>query len=238
MWHYDVAAQDGGVVVTDSYGVHNLTQIKELLFVDENGRKAAFKEDEKGHIQYFSYNKADSWSEKLPNPKPYADVPNNNPYAKFIYYVQQQGLLGKEDSRNFYPEQPITRAEFVGQLMALSDTPFSREPVMFVDSAQSPYAAEIQTALEFGIVSGTDRGKFEPDRPITRQEAAVILSRAFQIQFGSAGIVPLEARLKSGTDDWALESVQTIVARGYYGPEVVKDETGAIDYRPKQPMLR
>lgn len=238
MWHYDVATQDGGLIVTDSYGEHNLSQIKELLFVDEDGRKAAFKEDGEGNIVYFSYNKADSWSEKLPEPKPYADVPDHHPYAKFIYYVQQQGLLGKEDGSLFRPEQPITRAQFVGLLMGLANTPFSEEPVIFADVANNPYAAEIQTALEFGIVVGTASGRFEPDRPISRQEAAVVLSRALLLGFGSAGAVAFKAELKGETDDWALEGVQTIVARGYYGPEVVKDAAGAVDYRSKQPMLR
>lgn len=238
MWHYDVSAIDGGLIVTDSYGEHRLKQVKELLFEDEDGRRAAFKEDERGNIAYFAYNKADSWSEKLPEPKLYDDVPADHPYAKYIYYVRQQGLLDKEDARVYRPERPITRAQFVGQLMGLADTPLSEEPVLFRDAANSPYAAEIQTALEFGLVSGTARGAFEPDRPITRQEAAVVLSRALLLLFGSIGAEPLPAKLKGDTDAWALEGVQTAVARGYYGPEAVKDASGAIDYRSKQPLLR
>ncbi|OPH49670.1 hypothetical protein BC351_36770 [Paenibacillus ferrarius] len=237
MWHYDVVAQVGGLLVTDSYGTHRLKQVKELLFEDEDGRKAAFKDGSEGKL-YFSYNKADSWSEKLPGPKPFSDVPDSHPYARFIYYVQQQGLLAKEDSLTFKPDQPITRAQFVGQLMKLSDIPLSPEPVSFADAAQSPYAAEIQTALALGLVNGTTRDAFEPDRPIIRQEAAVILSRALLLGFGSAGAVPQKAALKGETDDWALKGVQTVVARGYYGPEVVADATGAVDYRSKQPMLR
>ncbi|UKS29350.1 beta-lactamase family protein [Paenibacillus sp. HWE-109] len=237
MWHYDVVAQVGGLLITDSYGTHRLKQIKELLFEDVDGRKAAFKDGGEGKL-YFSYNKADSWSEKLPGPIPFSDVPDNHPYARFIYYVQQQGLLGKEDSLVFNPDQPITRAQFVGQLLKLSDIPLSPEPVSFADTAQSPYASEIQTALALGLVNGTTGDAFEPDRPIIRQEAAVIMARALLLGFGSAGAVPLEAALQGKTDDWALEGVQTVVARGYYGPEVVPDATGAVDYRSKQPMLR
>lgn len=238
MWHYDIAAEDGGLIVTDSSGEHKLRQIKELLFEDESGRKAAFKEDGNGKIVYFFYNKADSWSEKLPDRKPYDDVPDDHPYAKFIYYVQQQGLTEKAGSRTFRPDQPITRAEFVAQLVGLSGNPLSTEPVLFSDAANHPYAAEIQTSLEFGIVEGTASGRFEPDRPITRQEAAVVLARALLLGFGAAGAVPIEAKLKGDTDEWALEGVETIVARGYYGPEIVPDADGAVDYRSKLPMLR
>ncbi|MEK8127928.1 hypothetical protein WMW72_08455 [Paenibacillus filicis] len=84
MWHYDIVAHDGGLTVTDGYGEHHLTQLEDLLFIDENGRKAGFKEREDGTIAYFSYNKADSWSEKLPERQPFADVPDDHPYARFI----------------------------------------------------------------------------------------------------------------------------------------------------------
>lgn len=238
MWHYSISAEDGGITVTDAYGVHRLTPLKELLFVDGEGRKAAFKENERGDIVYFSYNKADSWSEKLPEAKRFIDVPEDHHYAKFIEYVQQQGMLAKEDNQRFFPDQPITRAQFIGQLMALSGLPLSESPAAFRDSADSPYAAEIQTALEMGLVNGTKERRFEPDRFITRQEAAVIMSRALLLQFGSAGAAAQTAELMSGTDPWALAGVETVVARGYFGPEVARNENEKVDYRPKQPMLR
>ncbi|MCC3375197.1 serine hydrolase [Cohnella sp. REN36] len=238
MWHYEVEAREGGITVTDGYGAHRLTQEKELLFVDEDGRKAAFKEDEAGRIAYFAYNKADSWAERLPDREQYADVPDDSPYAKPISYARQQGLLDKEDVRLFRPTEPITRAQFVGQLMALAGGPYSESPSAFVDTAGHPYATEIQTALEYGLVTGTNGGRFEPDRPIARQEAAVILARALQLQFGAGGAAPLTTPLRGETAAWAREGVQTIVARGYYGPEVAKDASGAVDYRSKQPMLR
>ncbi len=238
MWHYDVVAQDGGLVVTDSYGVHNLKQLKALLFEDENGRKAAFKADGSGNIVYFFYNNADAWAEKLPERKLFADVPDDHPYASFIYYVQQTGALAKEDSRTFRPEQPMTRAQFVGQLIRLAGGPLSTNPPSFADTANSPYAAEIETALEAGVIKGSKGDRFNPDRPITRQEAAVILARAFLLEFGAAGATPLEAKLKGEVDEWALKGVKTVVARGYYGPEVVPDADGAIDFHAKLPLQR
>jgi len=234
-WHYDVAAADGKLLVTDSYGVHELKQLKKLLFVDETGRKAAFKKDVQGRIAYFSYNKADSWSEKLPDADPYADVPPESPYAKDIRYLRQQGLLMREDPADFKPEQPITRAQFVGWLIPTFGAKLSEEPVQFRDSRNNPYAAEIQTALEGGVITGNPKGSFEPNRPITRQEAATILSRLLRLGLGAA---PGDAELKGQTDAWALEGVRHIVAGGYYGPEVVPDDNGAIDYRSKALMLR
>ncbi|MFD0713296.1 serine hydrolase [Paenibacillus sp. GCM10027626] len=238
MWHYEITARDGGLTVSGSNGEHILKQLKELLFEDENGQKAAFKEDGKGNIAYFAYNKSDSWAEKLPAPRPYRDVPAAHPYAKFIYYVQQQGLLGTEDSPEFRPEQQISRGQFVGLLMRLGRAPLSAEPTAFADTADSPYAAEIAAALEAGIVSGTPSGKFEPERTITRQEAALIMARALIAGFGSAGAAALEAKLAGDTAGWALKGVQTAVARGYFGPEVKQNADGSVDFRSKQPLLR
>lgn len=235
-WHYEVEATNGGLLVTDAYGVHELKQLKDLLFIDDTGRLAAFKKDDKGRIAYFEYNKADSWSERLPDVKLYADVPLDSPYAKDIRYLRQQGLLEREDPRNFNPEQSITRAQFIGWLIPTFGIKLSEEPIMFKDTMNSPYAAEIQTALEGGVVTGMPKGTFEPNRSITREEAAVILSRLLQL---GLGIMPsAEVQLKGQTDAWALDGVQHIVASGYYGPEVTPDADGAFDYRSKQPMLR
>ncbi|RUS48380.1 serine hydrolase [Cohnella sp. AR92] len=234
-WHYDIEAADGALIVTDSYGVHELKQLKDLLFVDDTGRMAAFKRDDRGRIVYFQYNKADSWSERLPDAKLYADVPQDSPYARSILYLRQQGLLEREDQENFRPERPITRAQFVGWLIPTFGVRLSEEPVIFKDSANSPYAAEIQTALEGGVITGTTHGTFEPDRFITREAAAVILSRLLRLGLGAT---PGEAKLIGQTDSWALEGVRHIVASGYYGPEVVPDADGAYDYHSKRPMLR
>ena len=49
----------------------------------------------------------------------------------------------------------------------------------FTRDAKSPFTdvddCYVSAAAELGIVSGMGNGKFEPDRPITRQEAAVLL---------------------------------------------------------------
>lgn len=223
-WHYEVEATHGGLLVTDAYGVHELKQLKDLLFIDDTGRLAAFKKDDKGRIAYFEYNKADSWSERLPDVKLYADVPPDSPYAKDIRYLRQQGLLEREDPLNFNPEQPITRAQFMGWLIPTFGIKLSEEPIMFKDTRNSPYAAEIQTALEGGVITGMPKGTFEPNRSITRQEAAVILSRLLQL---GLGIMPsAKVQLKGQTDAWALDGVQHIVASGYYGPEVTPMRTG------------
>jgi hypothetical protein len=43
----------------------------------------------------------------------------------------------------------------------------------------SPHADAIQFVKEKGLMKGTDSGRFEPDRPLTRREAAIIFKRFY-----------------------------------------------------------
>lgn len=80
----------------------------------------------------------------------------------------------------FLPNREITRAQFVtaviraiGRETKGGETDFSDLP------KTSVYAPYIAAALDAGIISGYDDGTFRPDRALSREEAAVVLSRAF-----------------------------------------------------------
>ena len=232
-WIYNVAATDGKLIVTDTYGTHTLSRIKGHLFVDENNLKAAFKEDSSGKIAYFSYNKPDSWSAKLPAVEPFSDVPEGTAYAEAINALKQLGVLPGEGQ--FEPEQSLTRGEFVGWFIRMIGPPRSAKPSVFKDTADSPYAVEIQTALELGLIQGSGSGMFNPDLPITRQQAASIVWRAAH---NLLGIPETKASLAGQTDAWAVPGVSFVITAGIYGPEVKQNTDGAFDYQSKQLMLR
>jgi hypothetical protein len=69
----------------------------------------------------------------------------------------------------------ITRREYC----YLAMTAYEKDFGAYYKAVTSPYTDVddyyISSATELGIVSGMGNGKFEPDRPITRQEAAVLL---------------------------------------------------------------
>ena len=78
----------------------------------------------------------------------------------------------------FSPDTTLTRGAFVTMLAALAgvnkaDYPGSR----FEDVAESAwYAPGVSWAASEGVVSGVGEGKFAPNRDITRQEMAVIMT--------------------------------------------------------------
>lgn len=237
MWTSRIRAEDGKLIVQDPLGEHVLHEIEPLLFQDDQGVKAAFKRNEKGEVQAFYYDlKLDSWSEKLPRPRPYDDVGPQHPYAAYIGHLRQLDVIGEESGDNlFRPEQPITREQFIGWIIRWSGLAPSKQKPVFADVADSPYAQHIQAAQELGLIQGSGGDRFFPQQPLTRQEAATIVWR---MAFNHLHATPKEAKIASNTDSWAVEGVRFAVAKVLYGPEVIADQNGVIDYRPTQPMLR
>ncbi|MBB3108617.1 CubicO group peptidase (beta-lactamase class C family) [Paenibacillus phyllosphaerae] len=231
----NITAEEGYLVVTDAMGTHKLKQTGPLLFEDEIGAPAAFKEDEQGGIAYFYYNSPDSMSEKTATPAAYDDVASDHPYADSIYLLRSLEALGDEGEASFQPASTITRADFVSILTRLSGLKPSQQPAVFADLEGHPAAAYVQTIVELGGLTGTPDQRFEPDRPITRQEAAAILWRVAHLALNAP---PVEADLKTAPAPWALEGVQYVVGSKLYGPEVVIGADGAAEYNPQSPMLK
>lgn len=230
------AGDDGTLVIKDAKGTHKLHQLEELLFQDEQGVKAGFKADEQGHIEYMYYNYPDSFLKKLPVPQPFSDVPANSPYASAIEKLHTMQFLSNTDTIAFRPEAAMTRGEFVQLLMKVTGFQLSNDPVTFKDAAGHKLAREIQSAVVYAGLKGVPGGRFEPDRAITRQEAAAILWRF--IQFNTS--VPAPQAKLTGTPPapWASEAVQFVAAMQLFGPEVKAAADDAVDYEPARPMLR
>lgn len=80
----------------------------------------------------------------------------------------------------FLPDREITRAQFVTAVIRAIGRETNGGKTDFSDvSANSVYAPYIASAYEAGIISGYEDGTFRPERPLSREEAAVVLSRAF-----------------------------------------------------------
>ncbi|MBP1904683.1 CubicO group peptidase (beta-lactamase class C family) [Paenibacillus turicensis] len=233
-WRYDIKAnvEQGTLIVTSPLGKHVLTWADDHLFYDSNGTPAGFKGNKTGNM-YFFYNKPGSWSQKMPTPILYDDVPTNYPYANYIYNLTQMGLFAS-DSSLFQPEKPMSRGDFIALLLRLTDFPLSVSPSSFEDTIGNRNEAAIQTAIEAGIVSGFSDGTFRPDEVLTREQAATILWKL--VKYG-LGATPVEAKLQGEVSPWANEAVQYVVGRKMYGPDVNETADG-VDYLAKNYLLK
>ncbi|GAA4843449.1 hypothetical protein GCM10023310_21680 [Paenibacillus vulneris] len=136
----------------------------------------------------------------------------------------QKGVINGYEDGTFKPDVPISRAEFVSvvnRVFAYSSESAQRFP----DVASSAwYAKDLSRAAAAGIVAGDDKGNFNPDAQISRQEAAVVLARAFDLKakdpkasdrFSDAGAIA----------SWSKEYVNALTEGGY----VTGRENGRFD---------
>jgi hypothetical protein len=142
-----------------------------------------------------------------------ADIKAHWAEAVILKWVNQGLAKGYGDGR-FGPNDSITRAEFVTLLNRIFGYQQTSEKSFPDVKAGAWYAGEIAKAYQAGILGGDNNGNMNPEAVISRQEAAVILTRAFSLAGDH-----LDAALKY-TDvgqiaEWALGSVGTMTKKGY-----------------------
>jgi hypothetical protein len=125
-----------------------------------------------------------------------------------------QGLAKGYGDGQFGPNISITRAEFVTLLNRIFGYEKTSEKSFPDVKAGAWYASEIAKAYKAGIIAGDNNGNMNPEVVISRQEAAVMLTRAFLL----AGEHPDDALKYSDLDqiaEWALDSVGIMTKQGY-----------------------
>jgi len=230
--YFKVKAEDGYLSIVGPNSTRKLKPVGELLFQDEEGKLGAFKKNDAGVISYFYYLMPDAWTERIPQLPDYSDIQRNHPYADDIYTLRDLGGVLDQTSSKFSPERATTRAEFAAQLVQLAGISKSNRPSDFVDVKAHSYESEIQTLVEIQVLNGTSPQNFEPDRIITREEAAVIVYRLSQY----LGFPAIPSKLSGKTSPWADEAVQFIVGAKLHDSEVQTTEAGA-DFRSRDPLL-
>ncbi len=125
-----------------------------------------------------------------------------------------QGLAKGYGDGRFGPNDSITRAEFVTLLNRIFGYTEKSDKSFPDVKADAWYAGEIAKAYQAGIIGGDNKGNMNPEAVISRQEAVVILTRAFSLTGNH-----IDAALKY-TDvhqiaDWALGAVGTMTMKDY-----------------------
>lgn len=109
----------------------------------------------------------------------------------------------------FAPEETVTRAQFAAFLvraLGMEERPAVR-PV-FQDLPDGHWArGAVEAAYQAGLVLGSGGGRFEPERPITREEVAALLARVLnQYGLASPAHTPSAAQVLGGYHDWEAVS--------------------------------
>ena len=110
----------------------------------------------------------------------FEDVPEDAWYRSYVYDLVEQGIIHGTSATKFSPNGQLTRAELV-TIMAqsvLSEGDIRQYEFQgeFTDVTPQHWAYRyINWAAESGIVNGVGSGLFLPNKPISRQDMAVML---------------------------------------------------------------
>ena len=159
----------------------------------------------------------------------FSDVPEGEWYATWVDQAFDQGLMsGYTDANDeltgfFGPDDELTRAQVAMVLWRMAGMPGIHEGSLFDDVEFGAwYEAAVDWCVEAGVVtgytSGADEGCFRPDRPVSRQELAVMAWRYAEwagMDATDPDPVPLESTTDwESADSWALEALTWTAATG------------------------
>lgn len=142
--------------------------------------------------------------------------------SREIAALAQEGLLAGYPDGNFYPDRPVTRAEFAVLLVRVLGWEGAPSPVQGAPEAPLPgdlpaWAKDtLRLAFARGLVRGYPDGTFAPDRPVSRAEAACMLDRALAALPAGAVVAPAAPAWHDAESvpAWAKEAVQRVAAAG------------------------
>jgi endoglucanase len=114
----------------------------------------------------------------------FADVPAGFWAADAIRKLAAKHLVDGVEADRFTPNGKVTRAEFAVMLVrALGLKAGGGAAFEDVDPGED-YADAVAAASQAGIIQGRDGGRFVPNDPVTREEMAVMIVRAYEAKSG------------------------------------------------------
>jgi hypothetical protein len=120
----------------------------------------------------------------FPATQRFTDVPPTHQFFKHIQMMAALGITLGCEANAFCPEAPVTRGQMAAFVMrALAGNRFPSPAVQIFEdvAASDPFFRYVQALSQRGITSGvsTTPPRYGPDQPVTREQMAAFLMRAF-----------------------------------------------------------
>ena len=162
----------------------------------------------------------------------FTDVTKNWAYPG-IQYCVTHGIMGGMGDGTFAPTGTTTRAQIVQILYNLEGTPAVSGTTPFTDLTANWYKPAILWAYQNNVVAGTSPTTFDPERPVTREQIAVILTQyMFNVLKMNRTWTPADlSTFPDGAQvsGWAKEAMQDAVALGLINGTKASDDMVYLD---------
>ena len=169
--------------------------------------------------------------------KTFSDISDHNSKDAVEALASRNIINGKTEDK-FEPDSTMTRAEFATIITKALGLPI-KSTAVFADVKEADwYFTYVNTAYSYGIIKGVSESEFNPNGTITREEAAVMVTRAAKLCGVNTDIQSFEARniLSQFLDyikasDWSQTSLAFCYREGVLSDDV-------LDIKPKEFVTR
>ncbi|MHA7967661.1 rhamnogalacturonan lyase family protein [Paenibacillus sp. CAU 1782] len=152
-----------------------------------------------------------------------------------IRALSAKGIASGTGGNRFAPDREVTRAEFAALLVRSLRLDMNVQSTFRDVSPVSWYAKEVAVAHQAGIIQGYGDGLFRPDAPISREQMAVMMLRAYGLASDEDRLPETEKTAfkdNSSISPWAEEAVRRLHAVGWI------EGRGGNRYAPQESLTR
>lgn len=137
-------------------------------------------------------------------------------YLQDVLTCTAAGIMTGTGQDRFSPEKPMTRAMLVTALWRMAGSPTAQGNGGFTDLRADWYRQAAVWGAQNGIVSGTSRTTFAPDKAVTKEQACALLAR-FARTRGVQAAADAAPVYVAECSAWAGSDVQSAYALGIVG---------------------
>lgn len=147
---------------------------------------------------------------------PFTDVNKSDWFYDAVEYTYQNKLFAGINATAFAPNMPMSRAMLVQVLYNMAGQPEVTGTTPFQDVGNAWYKNAVTWASQNGLVFGTSKNTFSPERDVTREQTAIILQRYMKTigKDTSASADLSQYPDAASVSPWAQDAMQWAVGSG------------------------
>lgn len=169
------------------------------------------------------------WLSASAETMPFKDVPAGKWFTDAVQYCYSKGYVGGYEDKTFRPNNRLTRAEMaviMNKKLGLKES----DSNSFKDVAPGKwYTDAILHCVKAGVMSGYNSTTFGTNDDLPREQGAVILAKAFNVEKVSGRTTFADDSVISS---WAVGSVKAMAEKGLISG------MGSNRFEPKTPLTR